>query len=295
MKYKLYYDTLTQCSECNESKNKEKQAFRYVKSSTGEKFVFDNLDTYTIVFILSGEALISCNEFINVPFKAGELCLFPISADCVWETISDATGIVLATSKNLNPCDRDLLKYHADQWLNTESTFFGMAIKPRLLEFLESVRNYIEDGIECPYIHRVKEQELSMIFRAYYSTEERSEFFLPTVRNTHEFEYFIMQNYLKMKGVMEFVDLSGLNISTFNRKFKSHFGTSPYQWMIKQKSKHILHALITRDKTIADVMRDFNFSDASHFNRYCKSMFGASPTELRKQRRNREIEHHVKI
>lgn len=284
MKYKLYYETLEQCVKCKE---KEYQAFKYLKSPTGEKFVFDNLDTYTIVFILSGEALISCNEFINVRFKEGELCMFPISADCVWETVTEATGIILASSNSHNPCDRELFKYHAEKWLNVQPSFYGLAIKPRLREFLESLKNYLEDGITCPHMHRVKEQELAMVLRAYYSTEELAEFFMPTVRDTDEFKYFIMQNYLQMKGVMEFVDLSGLNVSTFNRKFKAHFGVSPYQWMIKQKSKHIMHALATREKSIADIMREFHFSDASHFNRYCKSIFGASPTELRQQIKNK--------
>ena len=91
-----------------------------------------------------------------------------------------------------------------------------------------------------------------------------------------------MENYLKMKGVKEFVDLSGLNVNTFNRKFKAHFGMSPYQWMIKQKSKHILHSLKTSDKSIADIMREFEFSDASHFNRYCKNVFGETPSDIRK-------------
>ena len=84
-----------------------------------------------------------------------------------------------------------------------------------------------------------------------------------------------------MKGVKEFVDLSGMNLSTFNRKFKTHFNQSPYQWLIKQKSKHIYHELSTTNKSLATIARDFHFADASHFNRYCKAMFGASPSKIR--------------
>ena len=114
--------------------------------------------------------------------------------------------------------------------------------------------------------------------------EELVPFFFPTVRRTHAFESFIMNNYLKVKGVQEFVDLSGMNLSTFNRKFKSHFKQSPYQWLIQQKSKHIYHDLSATNKTFAAIAREYDFSDASHFNRYCKAMFGASPSTVRKRR-----------
>lgn len=286
MEIKLYYDQQQQCKDCKEIDN---PAFRYVESPAGERIVFKNNSTYTMVFILSGEALISCNEFINVPFKPGELTIFPISSSCVWETVTDATGIVLEAKGNLNPCDRKLVKYYADQFLNVKPTFRGMPIKPRMLELLSSIKNYIEDGIRCPHMYHAKEAELASIFKAYYSTEELAPFFLPIIVDTQEFKYFIMQNYLKVKGVAEFVDLSGLTVSTFNRKFKAHFGTTPYQWMTKQKSKHILHELTSGDKKIADIMREYHFQNASHFNHYCHSILGATPTELRSQNRQKTV------
>lgn len=277
---KVYYNKKKQCKDCKELDN---PAFRYIESSAGERIVFKNSRTYTMVFILSGEALITCNEFVNVPFKAGEFTMFPISSSCVWENVTDTTGIVLETKRSLNICDRKSVKYYADQFLNVEPTFKGMPMKPRMLEFLASMKNYLADGVKCPHMHHAKEAELASIFKAYYSTEELADFFLPTVIDTQEFKYFIMQNYLQMKGVAEFVDLSGLTVSTFNRKFKAHFGTTPYQWMTQQKSKHILHELTCSDKKIADIMREFQFQNASHFTYYCRSVLGATPTELRSQ------------
>lgn len=281
---KLFYSQKKLCLDCKEVDN---PAFRYVESPVGEKIIFKNNSTYTVVFILSGEALISCNEFVNVPIRAGQLTIFPILSSCVWETVTAATGIVLETKRSLSPCDREQVKHYADKYPKAEPVFGGIPIKPRLSEFLNSMKNYIKDGIKCPYMHNAKEEELASIFRAYYSSEELEMFYLPTVMDTQEFKYFIMQNYLKMKGVAEFVDLSGLTTSTFNRKFKSHFGTTPYQWMMKQKSKHILHELTTGNKKISEIMREFQFQNASHFNYYCRTVLGATPTELRAQKKNK--------
>lgn len=286
MKQKLYYYDHQNCSNCTEQ---PKGGFTYRESKAGERYVFENIEHYTLIFILSGRARISCNEFSNHIFEAGYICLLPIAADCIWETLEDSSGIVLLGDNEMTYCDRASLQNHAERWLNSLPAFNGLIIKPRLSEFLETIKNYVNDGIECPYMHHTKQRELSMIFRAYYSSIELTQFFLPTVKYVHEFEQFIMKNYLKMKGVKEFVDLSGLNTSTFNRRFKAHFGESPYQWMIKQKSKHIYHQLSVGTKTIAEIMREFDFSDASHFNRYCKTIFGASPTELRSRLKNQQI------
>lgn len=282
MTHELFFDRHADCKVCAET---TKWGFLYLESRKGEQKTFEIVDTFTLVFILEGDALVSCNEFTDVHFKAGEMFLLPINSSCSWQALSDTNCLILNGSNDLAPCDKVALSEQADRWLNVVPSFKALAIKPRMEDYLYTVKRYMDDGITCPHMYKAKERELSMIFRAYYSPQELLEFFIPTVRNTYEFERFVMNNYLKMKGVKEFVDLSGMNLSTFNRKFKAHFKQSPYQWLIKQKSKHIYHALIATDQSLSSIAREFYFSDASHFNRYCKNLFGASPSEIRSQAR----------
>lgn len=279
MKPKLYFCEHADCRICNKTTDR---GFKYIETRQGEKYVFEMVDTFRIAFILEGEALVSCNEHTNVLFRKNEALLWPIKANCAWESLTDTAAIVLSGDIELAPCDREALKEHAELWLNSIPEFKPLHIKPRLKEFLHTVKNYLDDGIACPYMHKTKQRELSTILRAYYPPEDLMTFFLPTVQTTHEFEYFIMNNYLEMKGVKEFVDLSGMNLSTFNRKFKAHFKETPYQWLIKQKSKHIYHELTSTNKSFIQIARQFQFTDASHFNRYCKGMFGAVPSQIRK-------------
>lgn len=270
-----------ECELCTES---AKGKFSYVESKQGELFEFQSMEDYTLIFILSGKALLSCNEFMNVPFQAKEMCLLPISAQCEWKTLEDATGIILSGKFELNCCDRLSCQANAGKWLNGTNEFDKLPISSPILNYLDTVKMYLHSNIICPRIYQLKQNELSILFKLCYTQEALVNFFLPVVKHNLEFEQFIMKNYLNIKGVKEFIDLSGMRASTFNRKFKTHFGMSPYQWMIRQKAKHILHELNTRNKSIADIMRKFDFSDASHFNRYCKAMFGNSPSEIRNQR-----------
>lgn len=275
---KLYHEENSQCINCKEPKI---ELFKYIESKAGENIIFENYDVPLLVFILSGQALVSCNEFHDVLFQSHQMCFLPIAADCTWKIIEDSSAIVLRTTPQGDICMRESGVDHLDYVSDLEPEFTGLPIKPPLIGFLNSILAYLNDGGTCPVFHYIKENELAILIRAYYSVSDLARFFMPEIKNRDGFQLFVMKNYRTVKGVQEFVHLSGMSLSAFNRKFKTLFGMSPYQWMINQKSKHVLHAILARDQSIANIMREFNFSDASHFNRYCKTMFGASPSELR--------------
>lgn len=280
MKSELNYCKYEDCRKCLKTTDRK---FRYVEVTKGENFYFEVVDAYAIVFILDGKVEVSCNKYTNRLLQAEEVALWQTNTNYMWEAITDATGIVFTGNNTMTLCDKKYLSEYADNWLNSVSDYKYLLMKPRLMEFLYSIKNYLDDGVTCPYLHECKEWELTLIFRAYYSPEELMNFFLPLICHVHEFESFVMNNYLKMKGVKEFVDLSGMNLSTFNRKFKFYFGESPYQWLIKQRAKHIYQELTTTNKSFSKIAKDFYFTDSSHFNHYCKSMFGNPPSKIREQ------------
>lgn len=275
----IYLDKHLDCKVC-EGKN-NKKGFRFHRSDKGYKNTFQVDNKNMIVFMLEGKAHLACNEYDNVILKKGDIAYLPFQAKCSWESLTDTTVLTLMGQNNMSYCDANAIKQHAELWLDVVPGFKVLPIRPRLYEFITSVINYLEDGITCPNMHKAKESELSVVFRIYYSTEELSSFFLPHVRGTHEFESFVMNNYHKMKGVKEFVDLSGMTVAAFNKKFKEIFDETPYQWLIKQRAKHIYYELASTHKSFAEIAREFHFSDPSHFNKYCKGMFGKSPTQIR--------------
>lgn len=280
MKSELNYCKYEDCRKCLKTADRK---FSYVEITKGEKFYFKVVNAYAIVFILDGKVEVSCNEYTGRLLQAREAALWRTNTNYEWETIADTAGIVFTGNNTLTPCDKEQLSKHAHNWLNSVFDCKYLLVKPRLMEFLYSIKNYLDDNNTCPYIYECKEWELILILRAYYSSEELMNFFFPVVCHVHEFESFVMKNYLKMKGVKEFVDLSGMNLSAFNRKFKFHFGESPYQWLIKQRAKHIYHELTTTNKSFSVIAKEFYFNDSSHFNHYCKSMFGNSPSKIREQ------------
>lgn len=266
----------------NEWGTNTKSGFKYIEVCKDEKFIINAENNFYLVFFLTGEISVSCKDYENVHFHGGQMVLHSMKFGCEWTSLLDTSCIALVLDNDILPCDRKVIKEYAELWLDTVPSSQPLQIKPVLKHFLKSVKKYLNDDISCSLMHTMKRQELSLIFRRYYSQEEIYPFSLPLVCKTHEFKTFVMDNYLKMKGLKEFVDLSGMNLSQFNRKFKSHFKESPYQWLIKQRAKHVYQELSLTNKSFTAIAQEFHFSDASHFNRYCKSMYGGSPSEIRK-------------
>lgn len=174
MKPKLYFCEQLDCKVCTETTDR---GFKYIETVKGEKYVFDRVDTYTIVFILSGEALVSCNEFNNVLFGEWQVVFFPINSSCAWESLTDTAAIVLLGNNDIPPCDSKRLIDHADLPFNTIEKLNGLRIEPQLKEFLYSLKNDLGDGIISPCIHKIRQWELLIIFRNYYTSKELMRFF----------------------------------------------------------------------------------------------------------------------
>lgn len=277
----IFYNEYDFCRVCA---GKTGRGFQFIKGGAGEKYEFNEPESFTIVFFIKGILVIQENDDLPLEIADRQMILLIQNSKLKCQSNSDFECVVLRGSQNFTYCDQSNVIEKADQLLNAVPQRKILTIKPRLMEFLNSVINYLDDGIACPYMHRTKETELSTLFRAYYSFDEISSFFFDHIVHSHDFESFVMNNYLKMKGVKEFVNLSGMTLATFNKKFKSHFKETPYQWLIKQKSKHIYHELSSTYKSFTAIAREYHFSDSSHFNRYCKAMFGASPSQIRESR-----------
>jgi AraC-like DNA-binding protein len=117
-------------------------------------------------------------------------------------------------------------------------------------------------------------------------------FFHPIVGRAIDFRNFILENYLKVRNIGDLVELSGVKRKTFDRQFIAEFRIPPYQWILKQKAKHIRYALSETNEQMQEVMRKYGFLIAPHFTRFCKDNFNCTPLELRKRLRMEKVQIH---
>lgn len=234
-----------------------------------------------IVFILKGSVSIACNENTLQNMQAGEMILLPKSSH-VWGKAEEGSKVVVFKFDHIaHLCNKYALQNLLPYTERITYSFKPIPIVTEIDMFLSLLTHCLESGLSCTFYHEIKSSEIMLLFRAYYSKEVLAEFFYPLVGNSIDFKTNILTKYRDAKTVEELADLMGYGLSNFKKKFRDEFEESAYQWMLKQKSKHIKYKLSFPDVEFSDIIDEFGFSSPAHFNSFCKKQYGQNPSELR--------------
>ena len=85
--------------------------------------------------------------------------------------------------------------------------------------------------------------------------------------------------------VPELATMAGMSPSHFFRVFKQHLGTSPHEWLRRERITHAKRRLIETDEAIKQVASQCGYSDQFFFSRDFKQVTGFTPTEFRRRER----------
>jgi AraC-like DNA-binding protein len=279
----LYFEEQPSCS------NESQTGFRYVETNENTLIAFQNNEHHHLVFILEGNATANCNEFRNQAVAKEEFVFLPKLSNSSLTTESPCKIVVFSFITLQSTCERHAFQSYWRLFPNINYNFEPLGFRCPLIEFFDLLLLYLKKNINCSYLHELKHQELFLILHTLYPKEDLARFFYPIIGKSFDFRSLVMDNYLKIRHIDELAHLSGMGRTNFDNKFKEEFGTSPHQWILKQKAKHVRHSLSEPDATFSDVMRKYNFNSATHFTRFCKQQFKCTPTELVKQIRREEL------
>lgn len=256
--------------------------FKHLVIKKGESISFIEKTYNYLFFVTKGEVEILCNEFSRI-IKSGEVILIPKSADSAIRILRNTEIVIHSFTQLLNLCDRFALE-NLETYTNKISyNFEAIKIATPLYSFLESLSFYLDNKLFCKHIQEIKQTEMFMLFRAFYSKEECAALFYPLLSINIDFKNMILENFQNVRTVQELADICCLSLTTFNRRFKELFKDSPYNWILKQKAKHIQMKLRQPNIPICDIIEEYGFSSPGHFTSYCKTHFNMTPTELRKK------------
>lgn len=255
-------------------------SFRFREEDAGNLLYFDNQPYNLFIFVLSGKSEITCNEFMHRKYSGGSIAFIPKGSVGVCKTVEKSEYITCMFDVVNNVCDK--LNFHS-YWpicREIDYDFRPVPITPQLNMFLDSLKYHLGEGINCEHFHELKQQEMFLVMRWFYTKEQLAELMYPIIGNSLDFKALVLENYLKVGSVSELAKLSGMGRSNFDTVFKEEFGMPAGQWMLKQVAKHVKYHMSEPGTTISDVMLKFNFNSPTHFTRFCKQQFGCTPTEL---------------
>lgn len=82
----------------------------------------------------------------------------------------------------------------------------------------------------------------------------------------------------------ELAELCGLSVPAFTRAFRQALGTSPIDWLRRERVTQAKHRLTDSEDSVKEIARQCGYSDQFYFSRDFTRMVGCSPTDFRERK-----------
>lgn len=168
----------------------------------------------------------------------------------------------------------------SDSSLNHMSTFSTNA---SITAFLSGLQTYFDnpDMLDCQSWAKLKLNELFLLL----SNSRDGEYFfhfLKQLKTTpaQKLREVMNLHYKENLNLEQYAFLAGYSLSTFKRRFKEEFGTTPGKWIkLKrlQEAKFLLHS--TR-QNVSQICFEVGFENISHFVQSFKEQYGITPKQF---------------
>jgi AraC-like DNA-binding protein len=234
-------------------------------------------------FLLKGEVRVNSEEHPDTYFREGQFILQPVGSRVEFQILESAECIMHLFERPLNVCSE---RYSKSTALATSGQLSSVVLDicSPLRIFLNSMKEVLDNDLRCSEFLQAKQTELMYLLNCYYPIKDLAAFYSTIYRYNKSFQYFILQNYQKVRDVESFAQLGGYSVPTFRRLFKEAFDEPAYQWMLKRKCQDIQADLITTDMSVSDICYKYGFESLSNFSHFCLANFGQSPCALRAER-----------
>ncbi len=266
-------------SDCAQCPKAAEGVLVHMNLPKGEHHPSDKCTQNCMIFMLKGELLINSEEYPGHTLRPGQIILQAIGSKLEQLALTDVEYILFQFNELPLICES---RYQ--QIINISEaplTYTPLVMTPRLANFAKELCEYLDEQIPCGAFIDIKCQELVYLLVCYYPSPQLSAFFYPISSYTESFQYFVMQNYDKVKNVEEFAHLGGYTVTTFRRLFKTMYGVPVYEWILDKKREGILDDLQHTKDRITEISNRYGFDSLSHFAHFCKASFGDSPRALR--------------
>lgn len=154
----------------------------------------------------------------------------------------------------------------------------------RLLENFKESINILLDNPELAdeSIIKTKLKEFVLLMAKSQSAPSQLDFLAALFKPLDiEFKSTILHNIYSNLSIDELARLCHLSISSFKRKFKESFNSSPKKYISQKKVEKAASLLKTADLRISDIAYDVGFESLATFNRNFSAAYGKSPSEYR--------------
>lgn len=278
---------------CDDAPLHEQSIWSVVELKVGERFTKEALKCARLVFLLSGEAVVSTASAVGQVVCGGQMFLIAPGNNFHMRATADMRAISCSFDRDVPQCS--MFAFEQIQRLITpdmqqQREFTLLPIHSLLLRELEETRLALASGLSSPNYQRLKKDILFIVLRNLYSREQLAALFAPLLSGeNNQFKEKVMRIYPQIETAQELMERLNMSATAFNRKFQKAFGLSPRQWLIQKKKEKLFRDIVMTDIPIGELAFKYHFTE-NYITTFCHEHFGKSPTQLRNEWKNQNKE-----
>ena len=136
-------------------------------------YQIDNSKSSCALFMIQGQVNLDLGEFYEGEMEQGQMLYIPQSIKAQIESITGSRCILLFWDKHISTCDKLFLSSLSIKENDTDTNDVILPIKKPLMNVLESVNLYLNARLLCRHMHLLKQQELLLVLRGFYTKNWR--------------------------------------------------------------------------------------------------------------------------
>lgn len=236
-----------------------------------------------ILYVKRGRVDVTYGMTDNYPLTQGDIMLFPPGIRLDIKIVEEGLEMMMIKiMSRITLCDKYVFGDLTNYIINVDELRHShLEATPMIRSFMEVLADNLSGRLRCYKYMELKIMELFHYLRAYYSSDELAEFSQPLLSPNAQFMYFIWSNHRAVRNVADFAKLANCSLSAFKLKFRHVTGTSPSQWLNKQRAQNVFHEIATGEKSLKEISEEYHFSSVSHLGTFCRKNFGKSPGMLK--------------
>ncbi len=255
--------------------------FQYAELEKGRVARSDRKEDNHLVLLLDGALSVNVDEYKSRIVRGNEMIFLARYVDCRVKALAPCKLLVLSYNTPVFSCVIEESERLFLQKEHVTYEFRGIPINQQLSVFASQVIGYLLAGMNCPHMHEIKQKELFLIMKFFYSDEDKIQLFYHSLGRNPSFSEAVLKHYMEVRTARELAARLGYSSKTFEKFFKQSFGTTPYRWMQEHTARRIRGRLMDTSIPMKHIMDEFGFSTSSHFNVFCRRNFGVTPGQVR--------------
>lgn len=263
---------------CYDSKSSITKLSNFGQNETG------SVDLYhqEIFFVIRGRISISTALQRDLMLEKGDFIFLPAGTTMEYYTPEECVTLSMRIQDDVPECHIFQVSKIADRLENQYEGIYALKVNERMQSFLADLLETYTDGLRCRHYLHMETSRMLFLLHAYYSQEDCLKFFSQILSPDVRFSEFVRANWMKYSTVKELADGIHMTPQQFSNRFRKIFGTTPYEWMTRQKAQKIYQDICRTDMPLKEIAIKYAFSSQANFFHFCKHAFGNTPGQIRK-------------